>query len=144
MEGTWILFTVTLKERSNSEVETPLILHPLQWVDNLFVGNLFLQSLQGQEVNMKMSQAELPVLYSDFPLAIYFTCADWCVYFRAALSVRSTLTCLRYVYKSVLYVGQSFDLLTSIKPYNLLKQSFDSFTEYSFASQTGFLDYRME
>ena len=30
-------------------METPLILHPLQWLDNLFVGNLFLQSLQEPE-----------------------------------------------------------------------------------------------
>jgi len=33
---------------------------------------------------MKMSQAELPVLYSNFPLAIYFTCGN--VYISGLLS----------------------------------------------------------
>ena len=42
--------------------------------------------------------AELPVLCSGFPLAVYFTHGD----FSTTLSIHLTLSCLHYVHKSIL------------------------------------------
>ena len=55
-------------------------------------------------------RAESPVLYSSFPVAIYFTQGK-CMYFNTTLSIHPTLSFPRYVHKFVLYVCISISAL---------------------------------
>ena len=87
MEGTVFLFTVTLKERSSSEMETPFILHPLQWLDNLFVGNLFLQSLQGPGSKHEDEPGWAACVMQQLLLAIYFTYGNIYIFQGYSLSL---------------------------------------------------------
>ena len=65
-------------------METPLILHPLQWLDNLFVGNLFLQSLQGPGSKHEDEPGWAACVMQQLLLAIYFTYGN--IYISGLLS----------------------------------------------------------